>query len=239
MPSSFQKSSISTPVSVANGGTGATTLGDAGVLIGNGTGAVQVTSAGTAGQVLTSNGAGVDPTFQAAAGGGATGNFIIPQGIGVWGSLGTNARNVNTTGYTWAFYLPHTFVVDKLTIYVSAVGTAGTLDIGIYSEDGQTKEIDITTASISATGSVTTAVAGVSLSAGIHYMVIVPNGTASITTQIWGQGAFSEDIETADTEPVVQGALTVTASTLPTTFNPITDIDPSVTNMKTIFRLDT
>jgi len=41
---------------------------DAGVLIGNGTGAVQVTTAGTSGQVLTSNGAGVDPTFQAASG---------------------------------------------------------------------------------------------------------------------------------------------------------------------------
>lgn len=54
-------------LSVSNGGTGATTLGDAGVLIGNGTGAVAATGAGTAGQVLTSNGAGVDPTFQAVA----------------------------------------------------------------------------------------------------------------------------------------------------------------------------
>ena len=37
---------------VANGGTGATTLTDNGVLIGNGTGAVDVTTAGTTGQVL-------------------------------------------------------------------------------------------------------------------------------------------------------------------------------------------
>ena len=57
------------PVTVANGGTGVSTLGDAGVLIGNGTAAVQVTGAGTSGQVLTSNGAGVDPTFQAASAG--------------------------------------------------------------------------------------------------------------------------------------------------------------------------
>lgn len=56
-------------LTVANGGTGVATLGDAGVLIGNGTGAVAVTGAGTSGQVLTSNGAGVDPTFQSAAGG--------------------------------------------------------------------------------------------------------------------------------------------------------------------------
>lgn len=56
------------PLTVAKGGTGAATFTDAGVLIGNGTGAIQVTSAGTAGQVLTSNGAGVDPTFQAVSG---------------------------------------------------------------------------------------------------------------------------------------------------------------------------
>lgn len=37
---------------------------DGGVLIGNDTGAIQVTSAGTTGEVLTSNGASVDPTFQ-------------------------------------------------------------------------------------------------------------------------------------------------------------------------------
>lgn len=55
---------------VPQGGTGAATFTDAGVILGNGTGALQVTTAGSAGQVLTSNGAGVDPTFQAAAGGG-------------------------------------------------------------------------------------------------------------------------------------------------------------------------
>lgn len=58
-----------TDVAVADGGTGVSTFTDAGVLIGNGTGAIQVTTAGTSGQVLTSNGAGVDPTFQTAAGG--------------------------------------------------------------------------------------------------------------------------------------------------------------------------
>lgn len=37
-----------------------------GVVVGNGTGAVAVTGAGAAGQVLTSNGAAADPTYQAA-----------------------------------------------------------------------------------------------------------------------------------------------------------------------------
>lgn len=51
------------PIGVAIGGTGATTLTDRGVLIGRGTGAVQATSAGTAGQVLTSGGASVNGAY--------------------------------------------------------------------------------------------------------------------------------------------------------------------------------
>lgn len=59
-------STLTDTATVAKGGTGDTTLGTNGVLIGEGTSAVAVTGAGTAGQVLTSNGAGVDPTFQTA-----------------------------------------------------------------------------------------------------------------------------------------------------------------------------
>lgn len=61
---------LGTPLAVADGGTGVATLADAGVVVGNGTGNVQVTGAGTSGQVLTSNGTGVDPTFQTFPGGG-------------------------------------------------------------------------------------------------------------------------------------------------------------------------
>ena len=56
---------LTAPLPVAQGGTGAATLGAHGVLLGNGTGPVAVTGAGTAGQILTSGGASADPTFQA------------------------------------------------------------------------------------------------------------------------------------------------------------------------------
>jgi len=52
-------------LAVARGGTGATTLTAHGVVVGNGSSAVNVTGAGSSGQVLTSNGASSDPTFQA------------------------------------------------------------------------------------------------------------------------------------------------------------------------------
>lgn len=53
-----------TGLPVAGGGTGAATFTDGGVLIGNGTSAVQATSAGTAGYAFNAGGSGVDPTWQ-------------------------------------------------------------------------------------------------------------------------------------------------------------------------------
>ena len=51
-------------VTVAQGGTGVVTLAAHGVVIGEGTSPVAVTSPGTTGQLFTSNGAAADPTFQ-------------------------------------------------------------------------------------------------------------------------------------------------------------------------------
>jgi hypothetical protein len=66
-------------VPASKGGTGVTTLAAHGLLVGNGAGAVNVTGAGTSGQVLTSNGAAADPTFQA-AGGGVSFPLLAPDG---------------------------------------------------------------------------------------------------------------------------------------------------------------
>ena len=57
--------SLTSPLGVGNGGTGAATLTAHGVLLGEGTSALGVATIGTAGRVLTDNGAGADPSFQA------------------------------------------------------------------------------------------------------------------------------------------------------------------------------
>lgn len=56
-------SGLTTALSVGQGGTGRATLTAHGVLLGEGTAAVNQTSAGTAGQVLTSGGASTDPAW--------------------------------------------------------------------------------------------------------------------------------------------------------------------------------
>lgn len=102
--SAFSKVNIPVPVTVANGGTGATTFTDGGVLIGNGTGAIQVTSAGTSGQVLTSNGAGVDPTFQDAAGGGTINSI---QDFRLTLQSGTPVMTTDQTAKTTLYLTPY------------------------------------------------------------------------------------------------------------------------------------
>ena len=56
-------SGLSSAIGVGDGGTGVTTLTANGVLFGNGTSGIQATAVGSAGQVLTSGGSGVAPSF--------------------------------------------------------------------------------------------------------------------------------------------------------------------------------
>jgi hypothetical protein len=56
-------SGLTTALTVTQGGTGAATFTQDGIIYGNGTGALGVTAAGSAGQCLISNGVGTAPTF--------------------------------------------------------------------------------------------------------------------------------------------------------------------------------
>lgn len=91
---------LTTALPVTKGGTGDTTLTAHGVLIGNGPSAVAITSAGTSGQVLVSNGASADPTFQTVAG---TGDVVGP-GSAVSGNIaiysGTTGKLISDSGVT-------------------------------------------------------------------------------------------------------------------------------------------
>lgn len=127
--------------------------------------------------------------------------------------------NSNTTGYVGMFVVPAPITVNTLHVHVSNYTASGTLKIGIYSEDGQTKYIDVTTSTISATGLKTMTVSSVLLPRGTYYVVAVPTGSSDFSIV----GAFS-DTPVSMTNPtgkkVVSGTLSVSAGTLPTTFSP-------------------
>lgn len=108
---------LTTALSVAQGGTGSTSLTANNVLLGNGTSALQAVAPGTSGNVLTSNGT----TWTSAAG---------PKGLGLGGetwqdvtssrALATTYTNSNSYPIMISVYSGATGVQD-ITIYVGGV----------------------------------------------------------------------------------------------------------------------
>lgn len=169
--------------------------------------------------------------------GGASMTSFVP--LPIWGRFTTTNADitVNTTGFTYGFNLPASIIVNKISIITNNAPTiSGTLNIGIYSEDGQTKEIDVTTATISSATTVyTTTVSSINLPAGNHWIVVVPNGTTNVQVAVWATG---EDNIAVASEPVWRGTQLVTANTLPTTFDPASDISFSSSAKALKIRLD-
>ena len=72
--------SLTSPLEVGSGGTGLDSLNDHFVLLGSGTDAITPVTPGTSGYVMTSNGTGADPSFQAATSGISRGFALFAGG---------------------------------------------------------------------------------------------------------------------------------------------------------------
>lgn len=148
-------------------------------------------------------------------------------------ALGSQEITGNTVQYAALVSITSKITVNKISIEVSAIGTVGTLDLTLYSEDGQTRLFNVTTASISAPGIVTTAVPAVEVLPGNYYIGVNPNGTAAITVYTLTVSAILRSLAS---EPITVGTMTITAGTPKTTFSPVTDITVGQTAL--YFRLD-
>lgn len=148
----------------------------------------------------------------------------------------------NTTMIVGQVIVPFKIVVNKVSFRTRLETVSGTYDVSLYSEDGQTRLFSVTTGTVSGNDQmVTTAVSAVSINPGIYYIAINPNSTASTTMYFWGISAvpFSTTVglgEDVTSEPKMQGTLTITAGTPPSTITP-TSIT-GATNSTLIFRLD-
>lgn len=135
---------LSTPVSVANGGTGDATMAAYAVVCGGttSTGALQqVSGLGTSGYVLTSNGAGALPTWQPGGGGGSgitalTGD-VLASGTGsvaalfsgqtaliTPGTLGSTQNNWSPTGWLSAGAQAANVIRFGASAYIDLTGLA-------------------------------------------------------------------------------------------------------------------
>ena len=141
------------PVSVAFGGTGASTLTSNGVLLGNGTSAITAIDAGaaTTGHVLTAvNGSA--PTFQAVSGGGTVDSVTGGTNLNTTGTAADPVVNLDAT-ISLTTVNATEFNTDVatagLSIYgpnIDAEGTADDIDIAILPKgDGRlsTTELDL------------------------------------------------------------------------------------------------
>lgn len=157
-------------------------------------------------------------------------------------SLGTN-----TTMYIGQVVIPYKITANKISIVnINNAGTDGTLDLSLYSEDGQTRLFSVTTASITASANVvtTTALSSVVINPGIYYIAINPNGTANVSTYfytnsntVYGTAGLAVGLSGGvSSEPIMTGTLAISAGTPPATITPgsITWAD----NTTLIFRLD-
>ena len=132
--------------------------------------------------------------------------------------------NSNTTMYVGNVFCPAYVTVTSLQFYVQAVGAAGTIGIALFSSDGQTRLINVTSGSVSGTGKVSVAVSSVVLEPGMYYIAFNTDSTTDLTITTY-PGPNSPFTAAADSGlKEAQGTVTVSAGTIPTTFNPDTDV---------------
>lgn len=189
---------------VAGGGTGAITLTNHGVLIGQGTSAVVATAAGTAGQVLQSGGAGSDPGYSTPTYPSASGTarkLIVSDGTNnvytteTWAVPGTSGNVLTSDGTNWTSTAPSanfspnsviTFVDD----FISAVSTLASSTI-IYCEKTwltPTRWIPLTSAATSSNPGVIS----IGTATGNNFLLASCNSTSTNTpTILLGGGVLS------------------------------------------------
>ncbi len=163
-------SALSTALTVGQGGTGLSTLTANSLLVGNGTSALSFLAPGTSGNILQSNGT----SWESAAGaGGGSGELIAmtSRNYVTNGSVASQQNNSLTDRRASLFFVPQSITINQLSYYVAAVTTAGTYKVCLYTEDGSTKVMDVTSGTnTSALNSVTVSPA-VTLAPGNYYLV--------------------------------------------------------------------
>lgn len=215
-----EDTAIITPVGIASGGTNTTVFTPYAVVLGpkaDNTSLQDVGAVGTSGQVLTSNGAGTIPTWQTSGATAVTSWLGFPQSVVT--AFSSLQLAVNTTQYLARIYLPFQITVNSITIDIVTKTTDGTLDLTIYSENGQTQLIAVTTATITTTGHVTTSVSSVVLNPGIYYFSANTNSTTDVNVRSLAATNVTL-VNAVSGEPVFSGTLTITAGIPATTFDP-------------------
>lgn len=157
-------------------------------------------------------------------GGAAVAKTLCPRDADSAGtSTGGPTLNDNTTAYIGLETFEFEIEINNISFYVTNYVAQGTLDIAIYSEDGQTKHLEVTTPTINANG-VWKATLGspVTLPAGQYYVAVVSNDAAiDLRIRFWVHSYLTTGVTG---KKKIGGTMTVAAGTLPATFDPVNDL---------------
>jgi hypothetical protein len=194
------------PLALTSGGTNASLSAVNGGVLYSGASAFAVSAAGSSGQILTSAGAAT-PVWTTAtypATSGTAGQVLMSNGTN-WVSTATTTPTITSivtrpisgmsTGAITAtttlqlsltvrdvglFTIPGKITVNQIS-FSTAAGTTGTAKVCVYSEDGATKYIDVTSGTL-AVGNNSVAVSAVTLSAGNYYIAVGCSTTCTSNT---------------------------------------------------------
>lgn len=131
--------------------------------------------------------------------------------------------NNSTTAFVGMVNIPGKMLVNKVSIVPpSSITGTGLMRIGLYSEDGQTKVMDVVTASISTAGAVvsTTTTSTITVNPGNYYLAAVrADGTLQVNMNCWSETNNKLNNEISG-KAVLNGTMTVSSNVLPATFTP-------------------
>ncbi len=183
------------------------------------------------------------------SGSSSSAKTIFPLPNGLWtdpsqsDAIIAKGMATNTIMFVGQVVVPFGITANKITIRgMGNTNTAGTVDLTLYAEDGQSQIFSVTSGTIDAGGQYSTSLSAVSIPAGVYYLGVNTNGTADIslgffaTNEPDGGSTGVNNMAVVSSEPTTMGQYTITASTPPAT---ITLSSITYTDVATLFtRLD-
>lgn len=152
-----------------------------------------------------------------------------------YSSGATLTLSSNTSASVGQIVIPFTIVVNTVTFFSGTNTTPGLIKIGLYTENGQTQKFNKTSGTISATGLQTLTLASpTTITPGNYYFVVMSVGSTNLAINSFETANTSSGIKSIGSGAIMDGTLTVTADTLPTTFSPSADISAANNNTVTL-----
>jgi len=259
LEASMTLDNIGGTLSASKGGTGVTSLASLEPLLtlDNLAGILAVTKGGTGlatvatGSVLAYNSADTASAVTSASGlkflrnnagtvSWETQNSMLtfyPSHIDTTATITTQNLATNTEAHIHLFNIPTRMVVNKATFNITSHSTAGTVQVALYSEDGQTQLASETSSTSAGTGPLSTTLSSLVLEPGNYWLLTVPISTTNFFVATQNPSSNTDDLRNISGEPVVAGTLTVTAGTPPATITP-TAVSVATHDEAIVYRFD-